>query len=306
MIRRSIFVLLCVLFLVGCAAPNLPAPTMQIQTGVDSESWVNIPAGKFLYGMHEAEVDLQYAYEIMVTDVTNAQYAAHLNRALADGVLSIQADQVVGYYPGDEFHGVKHEERIDAGNWPHFPLQAAGSRILYDGASFTVLGGYENHPVTMVSWFGAQGYCEALGGRLPTEQEWEKAARGATDNRAYPWGNQLERNQANYYSSQDIFEKTFGKGGDTTPVGFYNGGTYAGYTTLDGASPYGLYDMAGNVWQWMADIAPGTHYRFLRGGSKIDYGYNLRVWTRNNVRPDYQGPSIGFRCVKDVGAEAMK
>lgn len=306
MIRRCTFSLLLGLFLASCAAPDLPASTIPIQTGVDPEGWANIPAGGFLSGMHEASVDLPYDYQIMVTDVTNAQYAAYLNQALADGGLKIQGDQVVGFYPGDEFHAMKHEERIDGGDWRHFPLQAAGSRIPYDGSAFTVTPGYENHPVTMVSWFGAKAYCEALGGRLPTEPEWEKAARGSTDNRAYPWGNQLERNQANYYSSRDIFEKTLGKGGDTTPVGFYNGQTYAGYVTQDGSSPYGLYDMAGNVWQWTENVYPGTHYRYLRGGSKIDYGYNLRVWTRNNVRPDYQGPSIGFRCVRGDMLQVVK
>ena len=56
--------------------------------------------------------------------------------------------------------------------------------------------------------------------------------------------------------------------------------------------------MAGNVWQWMNDDYPGTHYRFLRGGSKIDYGYNLRIWTRNCTVPTYTSPNIGFRCVK--------
>jgi formylglycine-generating enzyme required for sulfatase activity len=290
--------------LAGCAAPKLPDAFEAIHTGVDPEAWATVLAGPFLYGMHEKEVDLPYDYQMMVTHVTHAQFAAYLNRSLAGGTLRIAGDQVVGYYPGDAFHGKKHEERIDAGDWPHFPLQAAGSPLTYIDGSFASLPGYENHPVTMVTWFGAKAYCEAQDGRLPTEQEWEKAERGAQDNRAYPWGSQLERNQANYYSSRDIFEKVLGKSGTTTPVGFYNGKTYAGYATLDNASPYGIYDMAGNAWQWMADIYEGTHYRYLRGGSKADYGYNLRVWTRNNVRPDYEGPSIGFRCVKDAGARA--
>jgi formylglycine-generating enzyme required for sulfatase activity len=64
--------------------------------------------------------------------------------------------------------------------------------------------------------------------------------------------------------------------------------------------------MAGNAWQWTGDIVTGIHYRYLRGGSKADYGYNLRIWTRNNVRPDYEGPSIGFRCVRHTGMEAAK
>jgi formylglycine-generating enzyme required for sulfatase activity len=153
--------------------------------------------------------------------------------------------------------------------------------------------------MVMVSWFGARAYCEFISGRLPSEDEWEKAARGA-DNRPYPWGDSLERNQANYYSSRDIFEKVLGNQGDTTPVGFYNGKIYGGYQTLAGASPYGLYDMAGNVWQWTANIYEGIHYRYMRGGSKADYGYNLRVWSRNNARPDYFSVNVGFRCVRDV------
>lgn len=295
---RTLSLLILILSLAACSSPELPQSTQPIDTGVDPNAWVTIPAGEFLFGQHEAETDVPYDYEIMVTHVTNAQYAAYLNQALADGTLKISGEQVVGYYPGDAFHGKKHEVEISAGDWPHYPVNAKGTRIQYSGGQFQPLPGYENHPAVMVSWFGALAYCQAQGGSLPTEVEWEKAARGSADNRAYPWGNFLERNQANYYSSSDIFEKVMGKGGETTPVGFYNGQTYAGYATLDGASPYGLYDMAGNAWQWTAGITPGTHDRYLRGGSKLDYGYNLRLWTRNSVRPDYEGPSIGFRCAR--------
>jgi len=299
MTKHIIALFVLVLFLAGCAAPQLPTSTELFETGVDPEAWVTVPAGPFLYGIHEQVVDIPYDYEIMVTHVTNEQYAAYLNQTLNNGDLKIQNNQVVGYYQGDPFHGKKHEEPIEAGDWPHVTLQANGSRLVFDGNAFSVMPGYANHPVTMVTWFGAKAYCEAQDARLPSEQEWEKAARGAEDNRAYPWGNHLERNQANYYSSRDIFEKVLGKSGDTTPVGFYNGKSYNGYATLDNASPYGVYDMAGNVWQWTNNIYEGTHYRYLRGGSKIDYGYNLRVWTRNSVSPDYEGPSIGFRCVRD-------
>jgi formylglycine-generating enzyme required for sulfatase activity len=149
----------------------------------------------------------------------------------------------------------------------------------------------------LVSWFGAKAYCEFYGWRLPSGAEWEKAARGQ-DGRPYPWGNEITPQNANYYSSHDVFEKIAGALGDTTPVGMYNGSTDAGYTTLDSPSPYGLYDMAGNVWQWVADIQEGTHYRMLRGGSKADYAYNLRIWTTNSAGPDYASPSIGFRCAR--------
>jgi len=152
--------------------------------------------------------------------------------------------------------------------------------------------------MVIVTWFGAKAYCEFYGWRLPTEIEWEKAARGI-DGRPFPWGDEIERNNANYYSSHDLFEKIVGGLGDTTPVGFYNGRTYDGYETLDSASPYGLYDMAGNVWQWTGDVYEDQHYRYLRGGSRENYAYDLRVWTRNSAGPTYYSPNVGFRCVRD-------
>ncbi len=234
---------------------------------------------------------------MMVTDVTNAQYAEYLNQALADGMVKVAGEAVVGYYPGDEFHAHEHEEEIAAGDYPHIPLDDPGLRLDFDGSTFTAQSGYENHPMVMVTWFGAKAFCEFNGWRLPSEVEWEKAARG-TDGRPFPWGDSLERNNANYYSSHDIFEKTFGGAGDTTPVGFYNGSSYSDYQTQDSASPYGLYDMAGNVWQWTGDVYEGQHYRYMRGGSLQNYGYNLRVWTRNNASPVYYSPAVGLRCAR--------
>jgi formylglycine-generating enzyme required for sulfatase activity len=156
----------------------------------------------------------------------------------------------------------------------------------------------------MVTWFGAKAYCEFYGWRLPTEVEWEKAARGTelVDGRGlpFPWGTEIKGNNANYYSSFDLFEKMSGKLGNTTPVGFYNGKTYQGYQTLDSPSPYGLYDMAGNVWQWMGDIYPDQHYRYMRGGSFYSYEVDLRVWKRNSAHPAYYSPQVGFRCARAV------
>jgi iron(II)-dependent oxidoreductase len=209
----------------------------------------------------------------------------------------MDGDKIVGYYPGDVFHGVKHEEEIKAGDWLYLPLNDPSQRIKYEGGHFVPQTGYVNHPMTMVSWFGAWAYCGHHDWRLPTEIEWEKAARG-TDARPFPWGWEIARNNANFYSSRDPFEnmKTFGS--RTTPVGFYNGRTYDGYVTLDSASPYGLYDMAGNVWQWMGNVYEGMHYRFLRGGSKDVYDMDLRVWVRNNATPTYVSPAVGFRCAR--------
>ncbi len=289
--------ILMVVLVAACApAPSGPNPTLSIQTGVDASGWVSVPAGQFLLGPHNTQATTD-AYQIMATDVTNAQYAAYLNWALAAGKISLAEKEVMGYYPGDLFHGRRHEIKIEAGNYMHVTLGSPGLRVTFDGKTFGVQSGYENHPMAMVTWFGAKAYCDFNNWRLPSEAEWEKAARGS-DGRAFPWGNEIAPNQANYYDSNDPTETTFGKQGDTTPVGFYNGKTYSGYTTAAAASPYGAYDMAGNVWQWTADIYQGVHYRYLRGGSKDTYAYNLRAWTRNSAAPEYASPDVGFRCAR--------
>jgi formylglycine-generating enzyme len=289
-------ILLAVL-LAACSPVDLNAPLPVYDTSVDPDAWVQIPAGTFFYGQHE-ELETTKAYEIMVTNVTTAQYAGFLNQALADGFVSLDGAQVVGYYPGDEFRGVKHEERIEAGDWIFVPLGDPSQRVVYDGKSFSAQPGYENHPMTMVSWFGATGYCQYNGWRLPSEIEWEKAGRGA-DTRPFPWGEEISRANANFYASRDPFEDMGSYGSRTTPVGFYNGSSYDGYVTLDSASPYGLYDMSGNVWQWTGDVYEGMHYRFMRGGSKDTYEMDLRLWVRNNATPTYYSPGVGFRCARD-------
>ena len=299
--RQLVFISALFAFLFSSCAPadvNVTPPPA-IDPGIDPETWALIPAGEYLMGLHEHETNLDYNYEIMVTDVTNAQYADYLNQAIADGSVKIVADQVVGFYPGDEFHAHEHELEIKAGDWLHVPLDDPGLRLDLAGDSFSPQAGYGNHPMTMVTWFGAKAYCDHYGWRLPTEVEWEKAARGE-DARPFPWGDEIETANANYYSSHDVFEKIIGGLGDTTPVGFYNGNSYAGYATLDSPSPYGLYDMAGNVWQWSGDVYEDQHYRYMRGGSKDNYAYNLRVWTRNSAGPDYFSPSVGFRCLRAI------
>lgn len=298
--RQMLILLVFGAFLLVSCTPSevITTPPPRIDTGIDPDSWVLIPAGEFLVGLHDHETDLDYNYEIMVTDVTKAQYAEYLNLALSSGTVNILPDEVVGYYPGDKFHGHEHEEEIGAGDWLHFPLDDPGLRLNFDGTSFTPKLGYENHPMTLVTWFGAKAYCKFFNWRLPTEEEWEKAARGE-DSRPYPWGDEINPSRANYYSSHDIFEKIVGGLGDTTPVGFYNGKSYEGYDTQDSPSPYGLYDMAGNVWQWTGNVYENQHYRYMRGGSKDNYAYNLRIWTRNSAGPDYYSPAVGFRCVRE-------
>lgn len=316
--RRTIFTITFLLLLaVGCTSTQDVGAIIPpfIDTGVAPDTWVVVPAGEFPYGQHDHITLIDYDYEIMVTDVTNQQYADFLNAALADGSIQIGAVEIEmgevtrtvsgisGYYPGDPFDAYEHEEEIVAGDKIYMPLEEDGLRLTFDGSTFSAIPEYANHPVTMVSWFGANAYCQYYDWRLPTEKEWEKAARGTEMVDGYglpfPWGIEIEANQANYYSSFDLFEKMFGKLGNTTPVGFYNGRTYQDYATEDSASPYGLYDMAGNVWQWVGDDYPNQHYRYMRGGSFYSYEVDLRVWKNNSAAPTHYGPSIGFRCAGD-------
>lgn len=292
-------VIMIAVFLAACTPVDLNAPVPVYDTSVDPNAWALIPAGPFLQGQAADPTSIDYDYGMMVTDVTVGQYVAFLNEAMVSGALKVDGEKIFSFYPGDPFHGVKHEVRIDPGDYLIVPTDDPASRFKFDGTTFSVAAGFEEHPMTNVSWFGAWDYCEYNGYRLPTELEWEKAARGSEDDRPFPWGDDIARNNANFYASRDPFENMFAFGSRTTPVGFYNGKTYDGYVTLDSKSPFGLYDMAGDVWQWTGNVYEGMHYRFLRGGSKDTYDMDLRIWVRNNATPTYYSPGVGFRCVRN-------
>ena len=200
--------LLIAILVTACAPTSEPGaitpPT--IDTGVDSEAWATIPAGEFPYGQHDhmTEVD---DYQIMITDVTVEQYANFLNDALASGKVNVgdfevEAGEAVwheegagGYYGGEPFDEYKHEEEIKAGDHLYMPF-AEGVRLTFDDQTFSSMPAYANHPMTMVTWFGANAYCEFYDSRLPTEIEWEKAARGTEiingHGLPFPWGEEIE------------------------------------------------------------------------------------------------------------------
>lgn len=139
-----------------------------------------------------------------------------------------------------------------------------------------------DHPVTFVDWDEASAFCAWVGGRLPTEAEWEKAARG-TDGRAFPWGDEEDETRAAVGAGL--------KHGSPSPVGSHP----------DGASPYGLLDMAGNVWEWTSTEYPAGE-RVLRGGSFASPALAwARCTMRSHSRPGRRQAHIGFRVAR--GAE---
>ncbi|NXE84614.1 SUMF2 enzyme, partial [Cochlearius cochlearius] len=161
-----------------------------------------------------------------------------------------------------------------------------------------------DYPVLHVSWNDAQAFCAWKGKRLPSEEEWEFAARGGLEQRAYPWGNKFQPNRTNLW--QGDFPR-----GDTAEDGYH------GVSPVDAFPPqnnYGLYDLLGNTWEWTASeyLPPGLSSRqraqnmkVLRGASWIDTAdgsanHKARVTTRMGNTPDSASDNLSFRCAADV------
>ena len=243
--------------------PN-PTPAADLTSAEDTSQafkslteMVEIPAGPFTMGRDGGPADEGPAHQVDLPtfyidlfEVTNAQFVAFT--------------QETGY--------VSDAEQGGGTGWRAY------------------LNGRDNHPAVKISWNDATAYCEWAGRRLPSEAEWEKAARGS-EGLLYPWGNEWDPKKANV--------KEAGFRG-TTAVG-----------TFDGASPYGVFDMVGNVWEWTADwyqpypgnTEPddfyGEQFKVLRGGGWFDEQDQVLSTNRSSTSPEAANDDIGFRCASD-------
>ena len=158
-----------------------------------------------------------------------------------------------------------------------------------------------DHPVVNVTWAKADEYCRNVGGRLPTEAEWERAARGS-DGRIYPWGDEFDPSRVVYMGSAGADQKL--------KIGSFEleessssalGGTSAVGSREQGKSPFGVYDMAGNVWEWVDGwYDEKRKLRLLKGGSWLTPRASVRSATRLGDSGDSRFNDYGFRCAYDV------
>ncbi len=250
-------------------------------SSVPLEDMVLIPAGEFIMGTDSegANADQKPAHTIYLDafyidkhEVTNAQFEAFI----VDGGYQNQK-----LWTAEGWHFIQ-ENQIKT------PLQHGENSVSTE----------PDHPVIGVSWYEASAYAAWAGKRLPTEAEWEKAARG-TDGRIYPWGNEMDFSKLSYFPHV-IKVQTVG-------------------SFANGASPYGVLDMAGSVWEWCGDwydegyylqslqrnpTGPDNgEYRVLRGGGWDSIRLQLRTSYRYSDKEDRRTYNIGFRCVQDATQE---
>lgn len=271
---------------------------------LDGMTLIYIPAGEFTMGYTEKEIthvassNYQFinhkvmldGYWMDMTEVTNDMFAKFINETQ---YVTDAEKRGNGYVALPTVYW----QRVDGASWKH-PRGPDSNQ-----------GGFENHPVVQVSWNDAKGYCDWAGRRLPTDAEWEKAARG-TDLRLYPWGNNEPNGElANLpdlkfkeYIKIDFIKPNYDDGYIfTSPVGSYP----------NGKSPYGILDMSGNVWEWVSDFASEDYVKhpeinnpkgpafseahIIRGASwDVEYGatsvHREMDWTNES------SASLGIRC----------
>jgi formylglycine-generating enzyme required for sulfatase activity len=249
---------------------------------VDGASLIFIPAGEFMMGLTDAQI------ERIVASCSNCKASSFLP---SQPVHAVYLDSYWIYQT--EVTNRMYSQCVNAG-FCNQPIKSGSkTRSTYFGDPT-----YDHYPVIFVDWYMANQYCQWAGGRLPTEAEWEKAARG-NDQRLFPWGDQMPAPQL---ANIGLYV------GDTTPVGSYP----------NGASPYGLLDMAGNVYEWVADwysaeyysISPannpmgpsgpgtGKELRVVRGGNLYWEAVFAISAYHDNWEPSLTGNDVGFRCAR--------
>ena len=217
-----------------------------------------IPKGPFLYGINKKKIIIEYDFCMDKFAVTNAIYRKFMKEK---GYTTPQ------FWSGKGWEWKKKNKITQPAFWTDPPWNKS------------------SYPVVGVSFHEAEAFAKWAGKRLPSEQEWEKAARG-THGYVYPWGNIFDKNQCN--SGVGIVQILFG--GKTSKVSDYPGG----------ASPYGCRDMAGNVWEWCVDPY-SRNQRSVRGGSwSAQFPELVAASTRIGCPLGSRTHEIGFRCVKDI------
>lgn len=288
------------------------APPLRISMSkpVLVDAFVNVPAGIAITGdpfsddpknERPAKEVAVPAFAIAVYELTNGQFAEWLNQALS-------AKEVVAGDPSRpgillNTQGQLICKTLDASSFSQLTAQKKGTAIVV-----APLPGKENYPVIEVSWYGAQAYCKSKNCRLPSEAEWEKAAgmsapKEGEKPRRYRYGfgqDIIDRSWANYRE----YEQPGAASVLTTPVGFYNGLNHLPLTardnkpmlTHDAKSPFGAYDMSGNVWEWVGNAE--DKQQVVKGGCYDSLSQGVRVAERLLLTPDYCDRFTGFRVAK--------
>jgi formylglycine-generating enzyme required for sulfatase activity len=345
-VKNELLIYVLLLFLASCSPTTeltvrpitaTPEPTraqLHIETQTrsrDGMAMVYVPAGQFEMGLRYDQVDQvlracnqshddcergdfraeQPAHTVVLdafwidqTEVTNGQFAAFLNE---QGNQSEGVDTQFAEWLADHSHYSSIYDLVESQVYWLEPGQYG--LIEQVNGIYQPESGYADYPVIEISWYGAAAYCDWIGGRLPTEAEWEYAARGP-DSRLYTWGDTFEDSLANHCDAsctERWRNPTYDDGYDRwLPVGSYPGG----------ASWCGALDMAGNVWEWVGDwysedyytysplenpqgpAAAGPYYcRVRRGGSWYEESWQIRSTSRRGELPSsLRVHWVGFRC----------